>query len=88
MQTNANMQCDLDTLTAPHRDYFVSVQKGDLKRFEEIVVDDFLYSNPDSSLLDKAEFLQLTVQPVGGRTSATSRPSTMTSPPSACRTPR
>ena len=34
MQTNANAQHDLDTLTALNRDYFVSVQKGDVKRFE------------------------------------------------------
>ena len=64
MQTNANAQRDLDTLTALNRDYFASVQKGDVKRFEEILADDFMCSNPDGSLLDKAEFLKLTAQPV------------------------
>ena len=64
MQTNANAQRDLDTLTALNRDYIASVQKGDVKRFEEILADDFMCSNPDGSLLDKAEFLKLTAQPV------------------------
>ena len=64
MQTNANAQRDLDTLTALNRDYFASVQKGDVKRFEEILADDFMGSFPDGSLLDKAGFLKLTAQPV------------------------
>jgi ketosteroid isomerase-like protein len=64
MQTNANAQRDLDRLTALNRDYFVSVQKGDVKRFEEILADDFMCSIPDGSLLDKAEFLERTAQPV------------------------
>ena len=64
MQTNANAQHDLDTLTALNRDFTASVQKGDVKRFEEILADDFMCSTPDGSLLDKAEFLKLTAQPV------------------------
>ena len=64
MQTNAHAHRDLDTLTALNRDFFTSVQKGDVKRFEEILADDFMISNPDGSLLDKAEFLKLTAQPV------------------------
>lgn len=64
MQTSANTQCDLDTLTALNRDFTASVQQGDVKRFEEILADDFMISNPDGSLLDKAEFLKLTAQPV------------------------
>ena len=64
MQTNANEQRDLDTLTALNRDYTASVQKGDVKRFEEILADDFMMSTPDGSLLDKAEYLKLTAQPV------------------------
>ena len=64
MQTNANAQHDLDTLTALNLDFTASVQKGDVKRFEEILADDFMISNPDGSLFDKAEFLKLTAQPV------------------------
>jgi ketosteroid isomerase-like protein len=64
MQTSANAQRDLDSLNALNRDFFTSVQKGDVKRFEEILADDFMNSNPDGALLDKAEFLKLTAQPV------------------------
>src|SRR3954471_17956560 len=64
MQTNANAQRDLDTLTALNLDFFESVQKGNVTRFEEILADDFMMSIPDGSLLDKAEFLKRTAQPV------------------------
>ena len=64
MQTNVNAQRDLETLTALNRDFVASVQKGDVKRFEEILADDFMISNPDGSLLDKAEFLKQTARPV------------------------
>ena len=64
MQTNANAQRDLDTLTALNRDFVASVQKGDVKRLDEIFADDFMVSTPDGSLLDKAEYLKLVAQPV------------------------
>jgi ketosteroid isomerase-like protein len=64
MQTNANAQRDLDTLTALNRDFVTSVQKGDVKRLDEIFADDFMVSTPDGSLLDKAEYLKLVAQPV------------------------
>ena len=64
MQTNANAQRDLDTLTALNRDFFASVQKGDVKRLGEILADDFMVSTPDGSLIDKAEYLKLPAQPV------------------------
>ena len=63
MQTNANAQRDLDTLTALNRDFVESVQKGDVKRLEEIFADDFMCSTPEGSLLDKAEYLKLVAQP-------------------------
>ena len=40
------------------------MQNGDVKRFEEILADDFMMSTPDGSLLDKAEYLELTAKPV------------------------
>ena len=64
MQTNANAQRDLDTLTALNRDFVASVQKRDVKRLDEIFADDFMVSTPDGSLLDKAEYLKLVAQPV------------------------
>ena len=63
MQKNTNEQRDLDTLTALNRDFVVSVQKGDVKRLDEIFADDFMVSTPDGSLLDKAEYLKLVAQP-------------------------
>lgn len=58
------MQDDLDQLIALNRDYIESVQHGDVKRFDEILADDFMCSNPDGSLVDKAQFLQQTALPV------------------------
>jgi ketosteroid isomerase-like protein len=55
---------DHDELTALNRDYVDSVQKGDVRRFEEILADDFLCSNPDGSLVDRHQFLQQTAAPV------------------------
>src|SRR5690349_8064841 len=64
MHADANAQRDVDTLTALNRDFTASVQNREVKRFEEILADDFLMSTPDGSLLDKNEFLKLTAQPV------------------------
>ena len=54
---------DLDTLTALNRDYIASVQNADVKRFGEILSDDFLNTNPDGSLVDKAGFLKQIAPP-------------------------
>ena len=56
MQTNVNAQRDLEMLTALNRDFVASVQKGDVKRLEEIFADDFMGSFPDGSLLDRPSF--------------------------------
>src|SRR5258707_15721854 len=55
---------DLDALTALKRDYIHSVQHGDVRRFDEILAEDFLCSNPDRSLADKKQFLAQTARPV------------------------
>jgi ketosteroid isomerase-like protein len=57
-------QLDLEMLTALNRDYIASVQAGNVKRFGEILADDFLCSNPDGTLIDRAQFLQQTALPV------------------------
>jgi ketosteroid isomerase-like protein len=49
---------DLETLTALNHDYIASVQNSDVKRFGEILSDDFLNTNPDGTLVDKAGFLK------------------------------
>lgn len=58
------MQPDLEALQLLNRDYIHSVQHGDVKRFEQILADDFLASNPDGSLVDKKAFLAQTAKPV------------------------
>jgi len=40
------------------------VQHGDVQRFDEILAEDFLCSNPDGSLVDKKQFLVQTARPV------------------------
>ena len=64
MKTHAATQTDIDALTALNRDYIQSVQNGDVRRFDEILADDFLCSNPDGSLVDKSQFLTQTARPV------------------------
>ncbi len=64
MKTDAATQTDIDALTALNRDYIQSVQNGDVRRFDEILADDFLCSNPDGSLVDKSQFLTQTARPV------------------------
>jgi ketosteroid isomerase-like protein len=58
------MADDREALTALNADYIRSVQEGDVRRFQEILADDFLCSNPDGSLVDKRAFLEQTARPV------------------------
>ncbi|MFI5001834.1 MAG: nuclear transport factor 2 family protein [Reyranellales bacterium] len=55
---------DTKTLESLNRDYIASVQKGDIRRFSEILSEDFLNTNPDGSLVDKAGFLKQIAPPV------------------------
>src|SRR5437870_12526244 len=55
---------DLAALIDLNRDYMTSVQTSDVRRFDEIRADDFLGSNPDGSLVDRAGFLKQTAVPV------------------------
>ena len=66
MQTDTPVasRSDLDTLLALNRDYIRSVQTSDVRRFDEILADDFLCSNPDGSLIDRDAFLAQTARPV------------------------
>src|SRR5258708_14684182 len=58
------MENDLAELTTLNRDYVASVQNSDVKRFDEILAQDFYCSNPDKSLVDRAAFLKQTAIPV------------------------
>ena len=64
MQTDTATRTDLDTLTKLNRDYISSVQNSDVRRFDEILADDFMCSNPDGSLIDRSAFLEQTAKPV------------------------
>jgi ketosteroid isomerase-like protein len=64
MTTDLRERTDLAALTALNDAYIHSVQHGDVKRFSEILAEDFLCSNPDGSLVDKAQFLAQTARPV------------------------
>ncbi len=63
MATTAT-RSELDILQDLNRDYIRSVQNSDVKRFDEILADDFRCSNPDGSLVDRAGFLKQTAIPV------------------------
>src|SRR5450631_3411925 len=58
------MSNDIEELTALNRDYVASVQNCDVKRFDEILAQDFYCTNPDKSLVDRAAFLKQTAVPV------------------------
>jgi ketosteroid isomerase-like protein len=64
MSTETLSRTDLETLQQLNRDYIASVQASDVKRFDEILAEDFLCSNPDGSLVDRAAFLAQTARPV------------------------
>ena len=57
MPTTIAAGTDLDTLQELNREYIRSVQESDVRRFDEILADDFVCTNPDGTFLDRAAFL-------------------------------
>ena len=55
---------DLATLEQLNRDYITSVQNSDVRRFDQILADEFYCSNPDGSIVDRKGFLTQTAKPV------------------------
>jgi ketosteroid isomerase-like protein len=55
---------DLDMLLRLNADYIRSVQNSDVGRFDQILADDFVCTNPDGSFVDRASFLMQTARPV------------------------
>lgn len=51
-------------LAALNEDYLRFVQHGDVVGFKRLLADDFLCSNPDGTLIDRAAFLAQTARPV------------------------
>src|SRR5207302_8457837 len=64
MTGERRMTKDIDQLTLLNRDYVASVQNSDVKRFDEILAQDFYCTNPDKTLVDRAAFLKQTAIPV------------------------
>jgi ketosteroid isomerase-like protein len=67
MPTETSARADLEALEQLNRDYIRSVQTSDVRRFDEILAEDFLCSNPDGSLVDRPAFLAQTARPVAIR---------------------
>jgi ketosteroid isomerase-like protein len=61
---DSRVKSDLDILLDLNRDYIRSVQTSDVRRFDQILADDFVCSNPDGSLVDRQGFLKQTALPV------------------------
>ncbi len=55
---------DLDTLHKLNHDYIAAVQNGDVRRFDEILAEDFCCSDPDGTLINREAFLARTAHPV------------------------
>src|SRR5687768_16639781 len=54
----ATQPSDLDTLKRLNLEYVRSVEQADPRWFENHLAPDFMNSNPDGSLVDRAAFLQ------------------------------
>jgi ketosteroid isomerase-like protein len=61
---SAANDADLEVLRQLNEDYVRAVQESDVGRFDEILSDDFLNTNPDGSLVDRAGFLAQIARPV------------------------
>lgn len=64
MQAKPALKSDLNCLLDLNHDYIRSVQTSDVRRFKEILADDFLASQPDGTLQDREAFLKHTAVPV------------------------
>jgi ketosteroid isomerase-like protein len=60
------MDADLETLQQLNRGYVRSAETSDLRWYEEHLARDFMSSNPDGSLVDRAEFLARMARPYPG----------------------
>jgi len=54
---------ELDTLQRLNRDYVRSVLESDVRWFEAHLAPDFMNSNPDGTLVDRAGFLKQVAKP-------------------------
>lgn len=54
---------DMATLVALNDDYVRAVEQSDVRRFDEILAEDFLCSLPDGSLINREAFLLHVAEP-------------------------
>jgi len=54
---------DLDTLQELNRNYIRSVRESDVRWFDANLAEDFMNSNPDGTLVDRAAFLKQIAPP-------------------------
>ena len=52
------------TLTKLNQDYIDSVSKSDVRRFEQILSNDFLNTNADGTLVNRAQFIAQIARPM------------------------
>ena len=64
MPAAADVSADRPELRRLNREYIRSVQTSDVRRFDEILAEEFYCSNPDGSLVDRKGFLAQTIRPV------------------------
>ncbi len=57
MQANSSISAHVETLHKLNKDYIKSVSASDVKRFNEILADDFLNTIADGTLVNRAQFL-------------------------------
>lgn len=63
MSPRTEVNSDLAALRQLNADYIQSVQHSDVRRFDQILADDFLCSLPDGRLVDRRRFLEQTALP-------------------------
>jgi ketosteroid isomerase-like protein len=57
------LEHDTETLWQLNQDYLAAFRNSDVRRFGELLAEDFLNSRPDGSLVDRAGFLAQVAQP-------------------------
>lgn len=65
MPDMSESSADADTLRRLNQNYIRSVQQSDVGYFEEALAEDFVNTNPDCSLVARAEFLAQIARPAG-----------------------
>ena len=63
MPDTTKTKSDLEILTQLNADFVASAQNGDVRRFEQILAEDFMASLPDFLLRDKKQFLDMMAAP-------------------------